>query len=67
MSNIRKEITLTVESKRALGSMALDADTNLKQFIEAQLIAMGAKGIPYTDLWQQCEAMAAQLKQLANQ
>lgn len=62
-----KEVYISPETKKALASLALEEDKSLKAFIEAQLAAMGAKGIPYTDLWQQCEVMAAQLKQLANQ
>jgi hypothetical protein len=62
---IRKEVHLDRDTKKALSSMALNNDQSLKPFIEAQLIAMGARGISYLDLWQQCEAMTAQLKSLS--
>lgn len=64
--NIRKEVTLSPETKKALSSMSLDADKSLKAFIEHQLVAMGEKGISYTELWGQCEALTQQLKSLSN-
>jgi hypothetical protein len=63
----RKEVHLDLATRKALTSLALDADTSLKPFIEVQLVAMGQKGISYLDLWKQCEALTAQLKQLSNQ
>jgi len=60
-------IELIPGDKKALVSLALNDDRPLKTFIERQLVSMGAKGISYLDLWQQCEALTAQLKQLSNQ
>jgi hypothetical protein len=61
----RKGIDLDNDTKKALTSMGLDNNQPLKTFIESQLAAMGAKGIPYTDLWKQCEAVTNQLKELS--
>jgi hypothetical protein len=62
--SIRKEVTLSPETKKALGSMALDEDKSLKAFIESQLVAMGKTGISYLALWGQCESLTEQLKTL---
>lgn len=61
----RKGIDLDKHTKKALTGLALDNDMNLKNFIEAQLIAMGKQGVTYIDLWHQCEALTAQLKALS--
>lgn len=62
--SIRKEITLTLETKKALGSLALEADKSLKAFIELQLIAMGKHGVAYLDLWNENEALRSKLQQI---
>lgn len=62
---IRKEVYLTKATLKPIVGMALDNSQTVKGFIEAQLIAMGEKGVSYIELWYQCEAMSKQLKELS--
>lgn len=60
-----KEVYISPETKKALGSLALEEDKSLKAFIEAQLLSMGAHGVPYLDLWNENQALKAQLQVLS--
>jgi len=64
---MRKNIDISKETNKALTAQALDNDTNVKNFIERQLETMGETGIPYLDLWDQCQSLTKQLQQLCNQ
>lgn len=60
----RKDIDIPLGTKKALTLMAINANpqTNLKNFIEAELMAMGDRGIPYTELWNECAALRTILR-----
>lgn len=62
---VRKEVSLNYATRNGLTSLALRDNANLKNFIEAQLTAMGEKGVSYIELWYQCEVMSKQLKELS--
>ena len=61
----RKEVHLSPDTRKSLSRLALDSDTALKPFIEAQLAFMGEKAIPYIDLWNQCQALTDKLRELS--
>lgn len=46
--------------------MAINDDTaGLSPFIVKQMTAMSKTGVPYIDLWKQCEALTKKLEQLS--
>lgn len=61
----RKEINMQPEVRKGLSRLALEDNQTLKVFIENQLIWMADRGVSYIDMWHQCEAMTAQLKDLS--
>jgi len=64
---MKKLIDITESAVQGINTLALNEDRSWKNLVERNLEAMGAKGISYLDLWKQCEALTAQLKQLSNQ
>lgn len=62
----KRNIELEVETTtKQLTHMAVDNSISLQRFIEAQLIAMGERGIPYTDLWEMYEELGRELAMLS--
>jgi hypothetical protein len=62
---MRKIIDITEATVKVFNRLALEEDRSTKNMIERQLEAMGKHGIPYIDLWNQCEAVTKQLQQIS--
>jgi hypothetical protein len=52
------------EILRSLKIMAVNEDMSLQGFVERNITAMGSKGISYLTLWNKCEALTSELKQV---
>lgn len=63
----RHEVWLDSDTRTRLKHLAVSNDTYLKPLIEAQMKAMGEKGITYLDLWMQLERTTQLLKQLTKE
>jgi hypothetical protein len=62
---MRKNIDITDNANEVFRQLAFTQKSNVKNFIERNLEAMGAKGISYLDLWAQCEVLTAKLQELS--
>lgn len=61
---IRKAVDIDSLTAGQLTTQALDDNMPLKPFIEKELREMGMRGLPYTQLWNESEALRAKLKEL---
>lgn len=62
----RKAVDLSPETIRALKLLILDEPSELKPWMELQLVAMAECKVSYVDLWASNQALADALEQLRN-